>query len=49
MAAWASLPLQTGRTIAEPLDPKLDPNGLQDNGGPTKTIAVLVGSRRLIR
>ena len=31
-------------TIARPLDPKLDPNGLQDNGGTTQTIAVLVGS-----
>ena len=34
---------QTG-TIASPLDPKLDPNGLQDNGGPTRTIALLFGS-----
>jgi CSLREA domain-containing protein len=34
---------QTG-TIASPLDPKLDPNGLQNNGGPTKTIALLAGS-----
>jgi hypothetical protein len=25
-------------------DPKLDPNGLQNNGGPTKTIALLPGS-----
>jgi hypothetical protein len=31
-------------TIASPLDPKLDPNGLQNNGGPTKTIALLFGS-----
>ena len=31
-------------TTAAPLDPKLDPNGLQDNGGPTKTIALLCGS-----
>jgi hypothetical protein len=31
-------------TIAAPLDPRLDPNGLQDNGGPTQTIALLVGS-----
>jgi CSLREA domain-containing protein len=31
-------------TIAAPLDPKLDPNGLLDNGGPTQTIALLVGS-----
>jgi hypothetical protein len=31
-------------TVASPLDPKLDPNGLQNNGGPTKTIALLVGS-----
>jgi CSLREA domain-containing protein len=30
--------------IAAPLDPKLDPNGLNDNGGPTKTIALLPGS-----
>ena len=27
-----------------PLDPKLDPNGLQNNGGPTLTIALLPGS-----
>jgi CSLREA domain-containing protein len=31
-------------TIASPLDPKLDPNGLQNNGGPTQTIALLFGS-----
>jgi CSLREA domain-containing protein len=31
-------------TIAAPLDPKLDPNGLQNNGGPTHTIALLLGS-----
>jgi CSLREA domain-containing protein len=30
---------QTG-TIANPLDPKLDPNGLQNNGGPTLTLAL---------
>jgi hypothetical protein len=29
---------------ASPLDPKLDPNGLQNNGGPTQTIALLFGS-----
>src|SRR5262249_29067471 len=34
---------QTG-TLASPLDPLLDPNGLQDNGGPTLTIALLPGS-----
>jgi CSLREA domain-containing protein len=34
---------QTG-TIASPLNPKLDPAGLQDNGGPTKTVALLSGS-----
>ncbi|MFN2622808.1 MAG: choice-of-anchor Q domain-containing protein [Chthoniobacterales bacterium] len=34
---------QTG-TIAAPLEPKLDPNGLQNNGGPTQTIALLLGS-----
>jgi CSLREA domain-containing protein len=31
-------------TIAAPLDPKLDPNGLQNNGGVTQTIALLLGS-----
>jgi CSLREA domain-containing protein len=31
-------------TDAAPLDPKLDPNGLQDNGGPTETIALLPNS-----
>jgi hypothetical protein len=36
----------TDRTGTEtaPLDPKLDPNGLQNNGGPTKTVALLFGS-----
>ena len=34
---------QTG-TIAAPLDPKLDPAGLKNNGGPTQTIALLCGS-----
>gem|GEM_PF-6432587 len=31
-------------TVASPLDPKLDPRGLQNNGGPTRTIALLSGS-----
>jgi CSLREA domain-containing protein len=31
-------------TGAAPVDPKLDPSGLKDNGGPTKTIALLFGS-----
>ena len=31
-------------SIAAPLDPKLDPNGLQNNGGPTRTIALVFGS-----
>ncbi len=31
-------------TSAAPLDPKLDPNGLQSNGGLTTTIALLLGS-----
>jgi len=34
---------QLGAVVA-PLDPKLDPNGLQNNGGPTKTVALLFGS-----
>jgi hypothetical protein len=34
---------QTG-TIASPLDPKVDPAGLQNNGGPTQTIALQPGS-----
>jgi hypothetical protein len=31
-------------TIASPLNPKLDPKGLRDNGGPTQTIALVAGS-----
>jgi len=31
-------------TSASPVDPKLDPIGLQDNGGPTQTIALLPDS-----
>jgi CSLREA domain-containing protein len=31
-------------TSGSPVDPKLDPGGLQDNGGPTLTIALLTGS-----
>ena len=31
-------------TIASPLNPKLDPRGLRDNGGPTQTIALVAGS-----
>ena len=31
-------------TVASPLDPKLDPIGLRNNGGPTLTIALLSGS-----
>jgi hypothetical protein len=31
-------------TINAPRDPKVDPNGLQNNGGPTQTIALLPGS-----
>jgi CSLREA domain-containing protein len=31
-------------TIAAPLDPKLDPGGLQNNGGSTETIALLFDS-----
>lgn len=31
-------------TSASPRDPMLDPNGLQNNGGPTMTIALLAGS-----
>ncbi|MEO5720504.1 MAG: choice-of-anchor Q domain-containing protein [Chthoniobacterales bacterium] len=34
---------QTG-TIAAPLDPKIDPAGLQNNGGPTQTIVLQSGS-----
>ncbi len=39
---------QTG-TIAAPLDPKLDPAGLKNNGGPTQTIALLCGSPAIDR
>jgi hypothetical protein len=31
-------------TVAAPLDPGLDPNGLENNGGPTATIALLFNS-----
>jgi CSLREA domain-containing protein len=31
-------------THASPINPQLDPNGLQNNGGPTRTIALLPGS-----
>ena len=31
-------------TIASPLNPKLDPKGLRDNGGPTQTVALVKGS-----
>jgi CSLREA domain-containing protein len=31
-------------SMSSPLDPKLDPKGLQNNGGPTQTIALLPGS-----
>ena len=31
-------------TVGSPLDPLLDPAGLQSNGGPTKTIALQTGS-----
>ena len=36
-------------TVASPRDPKLDPNGLHNNGGPTQTIALLLGSPRLTK
>jgi hypothetical protein len=31
-------------TMGNPIDPRLDPRGLRDNGGPTKTIALEPGS-----
>ncbi len=31
-------------TSASPVDPKLDPNGLQNNGGPTQTVALQADS-----
>ena len=33
-----------GNPIGDGIDPMLDPNGLQDNGGPTQTIALVAGS-----
>ncbi|HEX8746470.1 MAG TPA: Calx-beta domain-containing protein [Pyrinomonadaceae bacterium] len=39
---------QTG-TSASPLDPRLDPEGLQNNGGPTRTIALHPGSPAIDR
>jgi hypothetical protein len=34
-------------TVAHPINPGLDPNGLQNNGGPTLTIALEPGSRAI--
>jgi hypothetical protein len=34
-------------SATSPIDPKLDPNGLQNNGGPTLTIGLLSGSPAL--
>jgi hypothetical protein len=31
-------------TAASPLNPKFDPKGLRDNGGPTQTVALVKGS-----
>lgn len=31
-------------TVASPLNPKFDPKGLRNNGGPTQTIALMTGS-----
>ena len=45
-AGFSELTDQTG-TIATPLDPKVDPAGLQNNGGPTRTLALLPGSPAL--
>jgi len=45
---FTSLSDQTG-TAAAPLDPKLDPAGLQSNGGPTQTIKLLFGSPAIDR
>ena len=39
-----TLPTDQTGTMALPLDPKLDSNGLQDNGGPTQTIPLLPSS-----
>ncbi len=36
-------------TSGSPVDPKLDPGGLQNNGGPTLTIALLAGSPAIDR
>jgi len=42
-------PSDQSGTIAAPLDPKLDPSGLKDNGGPTPTIALFCGSPAIDR
>ena len=31
-------------TIASPLNPKLDPKGSRNNGGPTQTVSLMTGS-----
>ena len=42
-----STPTDLAGTAAQPLDPKLDPLGLQNNGGPTQTVALICGSPAL--
>src|SRR5208337_3963229 len=37
-------PGANGQTLGDDVDPELDPSGLQDNGGPTETIALQAGS-----
>ena len=48
-SAGLHAPTDQSGTIASPLDPKLDPSGLQSNGGPTGTIALLRGSPAIDR
>jgi hypothetical protein len=44
-----SQPTDLTGTRGSPLDPMLDPNGLQDHGGPTRTIGLLCGSPAIDR
>ena len=43
-ALFAASTGANGRTLGDNVNPLLDPNGLQNNGGPTQTIALQAGS-----
>ena len=46
-SGWIAGPSDLTGTSAQPLDPMLDPLGLQNNGGPTQTIALQSSSQAI--